>query len=125
MKKILSLCFFSLCFYVMKAQTAQGELALIGGVHNGQVILRWAPQNIIASWQKGITQGYHLERVTVRQGTQTLTTQESSLSRVVLAARLQVESEEQLLLMADTSQAAGVAAAAIYQDSFNIESMGI
>lgn len=122
MKKLLNLCLFSLCICSINAQSGSG-LSLIGGVHNGKVILRWAPQDV-ANWQKGIAQGYRLERVTIREGAQNLTTQQSSLTRVSLAARLQVQSEDQLLLMADTSQAAGVAAAAIYQDSFNVENMG-
>jgi hypothetical protein len=94
--------------------------ARLVGIHaNGQALLRWAPVNF-GSWQRGISQGYRLERYTIVSNGSELPSAQILASKLVLVSRLLPQSEQVFEAMSDTSNVAGVAGAAIYEDSVQV-----
>jgi hypothetical protein len=90
------------------------------GIHStGKALLRWAPADF-NSWQQGVTQGYRLERYTLLSNGTNLSTAEVLASRQVLSRRLLPQSEATFVAMSDTSNAAGVAGAALYEDTIRV-----
>jgi len=96
-----------------------GQVRLLGIHTNGQALLRWAPADF-KSWQQGRDQGYRLERYTVLNNGRTLSVEQVSASKLVLATRLLPQSEAVFEQMSDTSNAAGVAGAALYEANLQV-----
>ncbi len=101
------------------AQTTGEQIRVLGIHASGKVLLRWAPSNF-AIWKQGNQQGYRLERYTLVDNGNTLSSDQVLASRVVLNAHLIPATESTFLAMSDTSNAAGVAGAALYEDSVKV-----
>lgn len=96
----------------------------ISGVHyQGRNLLRWVPADF-ANWRIGLSNGYRLQRFTLSQDGQTLSPTARNASLRTLATRIRPATEAVLESMADTLDAAAVAAAAIYSDTFTVVALG-
>ncbi|MBK8656001.1 MAG: fibronectin type III domain-containing protein [Haliscomenobacter sp.] len=92
---------------------------LLGIHHAGRALLRWAPEDF-PSWQRGIQQGYILERYTMLDNGDSLSETQTAASRIVLAARMLPQPVAVFEQMSDTSNAAGVAGAALYEPNVEV-----
>lgn len=98
-------------------------LRITGVYYQGNNLLRWVPADF-GTWRTGLSNGYRLQRFTLSTGGQALSASQRNASLRVLASRILPASEPTLEAMADTLDAAGVAAAAIYSDTFTVVSLG-
>lgn len=95
---------------------------LMGVYRQGKVLLRWGPADYI-SWQKGNSLGYKLERFRLSSGGVAQTQEQVNATLQVLDSLLKPAPESLFLALSDTLNAAGIAAAALYQESFDVEPM--
>lgn len=112
---LLLLCLSSIG---LNAQS-EAQVRLLGIHSNGKALLRWAPTDF-KSWQQGRDQGYRLERYTIWNTGSTLSTEQILASKVVLTTQLLPQPVEVFEQMSDTSNAAGVAGAALFEDSVQV-----
>lgn len=111
------LTLFFLCSLIgLSAQSTSSELRILGASYNGKALLRWGPLQY-ELWIKGVQQGYRLERFTMSNNGTALSDAQVNASKVVLSERLLPASLANFTAMADTNDAAGVAMAAIYNDT--------
>ncbi len=107
--------------YIGVSLSAQSENVSFKGVYRqGKVLLRWAPADF-ATWQKGNAQGYRLERFRLSNGGVEQGPEQVNASRQVLDSLLKPASEAFFVAMSDTCNEAGVAAAALYENTFEVE----
>lgn len=117
------LILFALCCCTALWGQESGNTRLTGVYYQGKVLLRWGPADF-SSWQKGNTFGYQLERFQLSSnGSQNLSDTQVNASRRILNPMLKPAAESVLIAMSDTVNAAGIAAAALYQESFDVEPM--
>lgn len=114
---------FLLALLMPACLSGQSTLSLKGIYTGSEIRLRWVPTDL-TTWQRGNAAGYRLERFTTSRQGQPLSSTEVAASRRVLSERLQPMPEDTFLLWADTRDPAGVAAAALYQDTFVVEGLG-
>ncbi|WP_353485405.1 hypothetical protein, partial [Haliscomenobacter sp.] len=116
---LLAIAVFSMWTTAVAAQDTSKQVRLLGIYAQGKALLRWAPTDY-PSWQRGTKQGYRLERYTLQSNGGSLSNAQVLASRVVLSARLLPLSASIFEQMSDTSNAAGVAGAALYEDSVQV-----
>ena len=112
---LLLLCLSSIGLHAQN----EAQLRLLGIHSNGKALLRWAPTDF-ASWQRGTQQGYRLERYTLLSNGTSLSPTQVVASRVLLATQLRPLSEAIFEQMSDTSNAAGVAGAALFEEDVQV-----
>ena len=95
------------------------KINIIAEPEGGDILLRWAPDGY-ASWAWCNTYGYQLERYTTIENGDSLSYADQSESKIILSNTLLPLSQQAFEDIADTSDVAGVAMAAIYSDSFNV-----
>ncbi len=99
--------------------TLPASFRLLGIHHAGRALLRWAPEDF-PSWQHGVQQGYTLRRVTLVANGDSLSGAQIDASMTTLASRLLPQAESVFEQMSDTSNAAGVAGAALYEPNVEV-----
>lgn len=105
------------------AYTQNSSSVQINGVyHQGKVLLRWVPADF-PSWQKGNTLGYKLERIRLTNSGAAQSQEQVNASLLVIDSLLKPAPESLFISMSDTLNAAGIAAAALYQESFDVVPM--
>lgn len=105
------------------SQSSSSTMRITGVHYQGRNLLRWVPADF-ANWRIGLSNGYRLQRFTLSQDGQTLSPTARNASLRTLATRIRPAAEAVLEAMADTLDAAAVAAAAIYSDTFTVVALG-
>jgi len=90
--------------------------------HTDKVSLRWGAIDV-PSWQAGNMYGYKLIRYTLRVDGETLSDSLMNLSKIILMDSMRAIPEAEWEAKADSNRYAGVAAAAIYGDTFEVENI--
>ena len=119
-QNLLLLC--ALLFWGTAFAQNQSSVQLKGVYHQGKVLLRWGPADF-PTWQKGNTLGYKLERIQLTSGGVAQSAAQVNASLLVLDSLIKPAPESLFISMSDTLNAAGIAAAALYQESFDVEPM--
>lgn len=124
MKKLNLLFTLLLSTAALTAQNTppQAQLYVRGAVHQGAVRLRWIPANI-GVFLKGNQYGYQVTRQMTAHNGAPVTAAERTASTTVFGPFLPLP-EPQWDPVADTSDIAGVAQAAIYADNFDVAPSG-
>jgi hypothetical protein len=105
-----------------QSSAAQPQIHVKGVVHQGVVRLRWIPADY-GVFQKGNTYGYAVTRQLVSRNGATVSNEDRIASTIVLGPFSPL-TETQWDAVADTSDIAGVAQAAIYAEEFNAAPIG-
>lgn len=120
---VFSFIFFLGAFIVVSnGQETPLIYKLQGFVETDKVMLRWAPANE-KSWREGIKTGYKLSRFTIAYDGVEYTKEQSIESKVILLDSIKPLPEDDWELKADSNRYAGIAAGAIYGDTFEIEDL--
>ncbi|MCC7026429.1 MAG: hypothetical protein IT265_05710 [Saprospiraceae bacterium] len=117
---IIGILFLNLL--VAQSQEPVFKYSLDKYVEQGKVILRWAPVNT-QSWYAGNKYGYKLTRYTLKENGVKIPDSLREATKLILLDSIKPLPEAEWEAKADSNQFAGVAAGAIYGDSFDIEDL--
>lgn len=102
------------------SQPTSLSIKTIATTDGNDITLRWAPLDY-ETWAWGNEHGYRVERVTIEENSQPLSQSAQMASFTVLVSNLKPLPENDWEGIADTSDIAGVAAGAIYGESFDVQ----